>query len=333
MTQQQQHHDLKKHKKKDKQQQKIQKVEIIKVTKPFDYGFNGQVEHLSKPLLSYSYSPAFSFSKCHLETNVPHDNFMTQFYDTETFTRYVRMFTRGYDVYTPTRNIVYHDYTEVDTNLFYRNATTATDYKAWRHDDYERKEAISRVHSLLEVKEEDSAARFESKNDLKRANLGIYGIGKVRSLKQLQEFVGIDLKKGEGHLIGGNPFPNGQSSRIRERGHYIQKLDKPPPCANLNWVPYVEDASNSLISPIDNLYVEANDLDPQPEFPRRDVSRISLSMYYDEAMDSREITPSSPVYHFLFLVCLFSTTLAFIYLFLKQHKLLLEKYLKRGKQH
>lgn len=35
-------------------------------------------------------------------------------------------------------------------------------------------------------------------------------------------------------------------------------------CANLEWVPY-----DSAISPTENLYENADDLDPQPEFPLR----------------------------------------------------------------
>lgn len=35
-------------------------------------------------------------------------------------------------------------------------------------------------------------------------------------------------------------------------------------CANLEWVPY-----DSSIPPMDNLYQDADDLDPQPEFPLR----------------------------------------------------------------
>ena len=35
-------------------------------------------------------------------------------------------------------------------------------------------------------------------------------------------------------------------------------------CANLEWVPY-----DSSISPMDNLYEDADDLDPQPVFPLR----------------------------------------------------------------
>jgi len=35
-------------------------------------------------------------------------------------------------------------------------------------------------------------------------------------------------------------------------------------CANLEWIPY-----DSSISPTDNLYEGADDLDPQPEFPLR----------------------------------------------------------------
>lgn len=50
---------------------------------------------LEKPLLSHSWSAAYSFSKCHLEESVPYDPFSHYAMPVEQFVRYARMWTRG----------------------------------------------------------------------------------------------------------------------------------------------------------------------------------------------------------------------------------------------
>ena len=77
-------------------------------------------------------------------------------------------------------------------------------------------------------------------SDTALANLGLYGLGKRRSLKQLETFTKMDLV-----ALRGN---EGDADS----------------CVNLEYIPF--DAS---ISPVDNFYDEPDDLDPQPEFPLR----------------------------------------------------------------
>ena len=231
---------------------------------------NGFVHHISKPLLSFSWSSSFSFSKCHLDTNVPYDNFITQFFDVEKFTRYARMFTRGYDVYTPTTNIVFHDYHNFRDMPTTGEKVGKNDMHSWAHDETEMRDSIARVHTILGIHDgerNDNAEQLEREH----AELGIYGVGKLRSLKQLEAFTSINLKDKVGNVNNTT-------------------------CTNLEWVPYnmgEDDFSLSSIShtgsvrpdekvlsisPMDNLFTiinsESSDrvLDPQPEFPNRNVS-------------------------------------------------------------
>lgn len=71
-----------------------------------------------------------------------------------------------------------------------------------------------------------------------QANLGIYGLGKRRSLEQLTAFTGLDLMRGRGH------------TGIHCTGH--------------EWVPY-----DTSIPPTENLFGNPDNLDPQPEYPLR----------------------------------------------------------------
>lgn len=176
--------------------------------------------------MAHAWSPAFSFAKCHLEESVPYDPFAHFAMPIEAFSRFGRMWTRGYDVYTPTRNIVFHDY-EPQTNGHGNNE--------WfkRQRERFRKDALERVKTAFQFAGGDSS-------EAAQANLGLYGIGKRRTLKQLllhSRFLATPKtnNKGDGKL-----------------------------CVGHEWIPY--DAQSS---PIDNLFDKPDNLDPQPEYPLR----------------------------------------------------------------
>mmetsp|Transcript_9181 Transcript_9181/g.8941 ORF Transcript_9181/g.8941 Transcript_9181/m.8941 type:complete len:552 (-) Transcript_9181:79-1734(-) len=188
---------------------------------------DGKVDKLNKPLLAHTWAPAFSFAKCHLEESAPYDGF-TPFVssDVEAFARFARFWTRGYDVYTPTQNIVY---TKKEGQPNEMQNEWLTKWK--KRKDRLLAKSLLRIRSYLEILGEESGVRLD--------NMGIYGLGKRRTLKQLNEFVGIEL--------------NTEQSRSELL-----------PCGNFRWVPY-----NSIISPIENLYSNPDDLQPQPIYPLR----------------------------------------------------------------
>lgn len=193
---------------------------------------DGKVDSLVRPLLSHTWSPSFSFAKCHLEESTPYDSFLPYVSSNiEAFGRYARAWTRGYDFYTPTRIIIY-------SNDYGNNSNPRND--EWINKRKNRKsralsKSLRRIRSYLEISKDE-----ESVGILDNSNLGIYGIGKRRTLKQLEAFAGINLK-------------------------LLENRPKDLPCGNFEWVPY-----NSMISPIENLYSERRDnLDPQPIFSLR----------------------------------------------------------------
>jgi hypothetical protein len=61
-----------------------------------------------------------------------------------------------------------------------------------QHRDRVRARSLERIKTAIEVKDGNPS-------DSAKANLGIYGIGKRRSLAQLNEFVGINLSTGTGN--------------------------------------------------------------------------------------------------------------------------------------
>ena len=226
---------------------------------------DGKAIGLNQPLLSTTHSSSFSFAKCHYETNVPHDPFAVQLLETEKFPRYARLWTRGYDVYTPSVNLVYRDNAALHP-LHHIAGHGDNGERKWPKpiNDNQRRDAHVRMKVLLDIHHGITSAEAESlggghgiggKISTARANLGIYGIGKRRTLDQLLEFTSVGLL--------GLP------------GNDISHTGKG--CANPSWVPY--DAS---LSPRANLFDgmgKADDIDLDPEFPLRTLPDATGGQY------------------------------------------------------
>ena len=209
----------------------------------FEGHADGKVDKLEKPLLSHTWSPGFSFGKCHMEEAAPSDGFLPYVSSNiEAFARYARMWTRGYDVYTPTQNIVFHKVFSNPHKLEWINTL-------YGQKSLFLKKGLKRIRSYLEI----SLAEDESSTE-KIDNLGIYGIGKRRSLKEMNRFVGIDLET-------------------------LKSRSPDASCGNFAWVPYDSD-----ISPMENLYSDPDDLDPQPEYPLRTNLTFSGDRYGESMM-------------------------------------------------
>jgi hypothetical protein len=144
----------------------------------------------------------------------------------------------SYDTYTPTRNIVFHDYGPQE------NGHGNNEWFKHMRDRF-RKAAIERVKTTLQMEGGDTSKTAQ-------ANLGIYGLGKRRSIQQLEEFTNMDFKTLQGNV--------GTSMR----------------CSGASWVPFDES-----ISPVDNMYGNPDNLDPQPEFPLR-----TELVYYQQVVES-----------------------------------------------
>ena len=192
------------------------------------------VQDHSRPLLSHAWSAAFSFSKCHLEETVPYDPFSLYAIPVEQFVRFARMWTRGYDTYTPTKNYVSHDYGQPNNGhgdlewfkLFSKNQL--------------RTMAIDRAKLILEL---SSLSEEPDSINADRANLGLYGLGQRRSLEQMTGFINFQL----------DPQSKGtfEKGPACVEGHAMARYD-------------------ATISPLANRYHEgATKLDPYPIFPLR----------------------------------------------------------------
>lgn len=167
-----------------------------------------KARNLEKPILAPMWIAGFTFSKCHSEKKVPYDPLLPFIYDGEEFSRFARYWTHGYDIYTPNKNTLGHDYTNKMSALIPETIgqTLATgrvyvpDQKEWKKhgmtSEFRRQEfddSIERIKLLLK-----GASLVNAKDDIEAASilgtLTKYGLGAKRTLDQLIEFVGIDLR-------------------------------------------------------------------------------------------------------------------------------------------
>lgn len=230
----------------------------------FENHADGKAIGLTRPLLSRTLSSSFTFAKCHYQTNVPQDPFAVQLLETERFPHFARLWTRGYDVYTPSRNIVYSENNNLHP-LHHTKGHGDRGEKKWPRNDSERRDAHVRMKVMLNIHHGITNSEISSltaggarsanggggggRMATARANLGIYGLGKRRTLDQLLHFAGIGLPDSE------------------FRGHYGNEGKG---CANLSWIPY-----DRSISPRANLFDgtgKADDLDLEPEFVLRTLA-------------------------------------------------------------
>lgn len=84
-----------------------------------------------------------------------------------------------YDVYTPTQNIIYHDFA---------GNPDGHGPMEWLRPRFERlrQAALKRVRSTLELP--------DGQEGLNLANLGLYGLGRRRTLDQMSSFLHVDMK-------------------------------------------------------------------------------------------------------------------------------------------
>lgn len=127
-----------------------------------------------KPYLTMNWAAGFSFHRCHADRNVPVDKNLRWIFTGEEINRAVRLWTNGYDLYLPSGINVFHDYSAAKQD-FWNHADAAERSKSERVSK-------GRLQSLLGMDESGELPE-----------LGAFGLGKQRSLKEFVEWSHIDL--------------------------------------------------------------------------------------------------------------------------------------------
>ncbi|GMF29555.1 unnamed protein product [Phytophthora lilii] len=135
------------------------------------------------PQLEALWGAGFSYNKCHAEKRVPVDSHTLWIFDGEEFLRASRLWTHGYDMYSPSKlgSVVYHNYTSVPA----RFEGIPVDQKV---KDQEEEMGVNRFKVLVGQPFEGRVSTIE---------LDKYGFGNVRSFKQYLEFSGVTFEQGK----------------------------------------------------------------------------------------------------------------------------------------
>jgi hypothetical protein len=145
------------------------------------------VYNLQRPKLATTWCAGLSFSKCHAEEAVPNDPNMKQMFDGEEWSKAVRLFTNGYDMYAPSHSVVFHDYMG---KMFTEEETANKDKAVWNFKppaeaaelkEKETKESRARMKALLKMEGADTSI-----------DLGKYGLGDKRTYEEFAAFSGTD---------------------------------------------------------------------------------------------------------------------------------------------
>lgn len=113
----------------------------------------------------------FLFSEGKLLKDVPFDPTLDYLFVGEEILHSIRIWTSGYDIFTPNENIAFHEYTRSEKP------------KIWTDKKYTDEEAFTKVQELIGL--------INRKNDFTNYK---YNVGAKRSIDDYYRFAGIDLK-------------------------------------------------------------------------------------------------------------------------------------------
>jgi len=109
---------------------------------------------------------------------IPYDPNLPYLFVGEEILHSIRAYTHGWDIFTPTENIVFHEYTRAEKPKIWTDNPTYVDIPAF-----------DKVKYYIGLIDNDSKLTPEMK-----VNLDKYGLGKVRTLQDYYKFAGIDVK-------------------------------------------------------------------------------------------------------------------------------------------
>lgn len=118
------------------------------------------------------------FAESDFAREVPFDPNLPYLFVGEEILHSVRLWTHGWDVFTPNENVIYHFYTREDEPKFWNDVSYNNDA-----------DSVNKVRNLLDLEDANAMSPMMGKN------LNVYGLGKERTLQQYFDFAGIDKEK------------------------------------------------------------------------------------------------------------------------------------------
>jgi hypothetical protein len=120
------------------------------------------------------------FCEAYFLRELPYDPNLPYLFVGEEILHSIRFYTFGWDIFTPSENIVFHEYTRAEKP------------KIWTDNPYYSDlEAFKKVQMYLQMLDEQNVGIREDV----ASNMNKYGLGNSRSLHDYYHFAGIDLEK------------------------------------------------------------------------------------------------------------------------------------------
>ena len=162
-----------------------------------------QIKNMSKPILVPFFAAGFSFIKSHFRINVPFDPHTKYLFHGEEFQFATRLWTNGYDLYSPQFDIIFHRYSSENAK---RGVKTFTNKMFKIRDSSEKR--VNYIWGLLDIR---------TPNDTNKANLieiQKYSLGNKRRIDQYWKFAGIDPKKLKNTRFNISVYANDELIRV-----------------------------------------------------------------------------------------------------------------------
>lgn len=161
---------------------------VRKVTQFTDSGnIRGIGERLatppSAPLPGAFVAGGFVFSRSEIMQEVPYDPYL--YFDQEEISYALRLFTHGWDVYSATTQFLYHYYNTGDTGRpMHWEDTKIIGDEARKHFIRHAMERFNHLTGYRMATQPEALAEMDK-----------YGLGSVRSIRDFEDYTGIDFKK------------------------------------------------------------------------------------------------------------------------------------------
>lgn len=161
------------------------------VRKVMQFNTNGNIRGIGERLVTAPPAPlpgafvaaGFMFSRADVMREVPYDPYL--YFDQEEICYALRLFTHGWDVYSASRQFLYHYYNTGDTGrpMHWEDLQKGGSDEARQHAGH----ALERLNYLTGYRTSAPAGALV---DMER-----YGLGTVRSIRDFEDYTGIDFKK------------------------------------------------------------------------------------------------------------------------------------------
>eukprot|EP01063_Lacrimia_lanifica_P034274 TRINITY_DN6301_c0_g1_i2.p1 TRINITY_DN6301_c0_g1~~TRINITY_DN6301_c0_g1_i2.p1 ORF type:complete len:462 (+),score=129.61 TRINITY_DN6301_c0_g1_i2:41-1426(+) len=137
----------------------------------------------------------FNFAKGHRMKNVPYDPYTPFLFDGEEFSFGARLWTHGYDLYHPEKQVMTHLYLEKKKDTAPGQAARRTfwdepDLWAKRHPILTK--STKRINWLMGLHEKNNPGTNVEDVDQREAD--VYGVGSVRTMEQYFKWAGVDFE-------------------------------------------------------------------------------------------------------------------------------------------